>query len=763
MIIPFLLTLVIQAAVAPSGGAGAEAPSATAPRIEATVEIDGRLDEPAWSQAARLTDFRQRIPIDANGGGPATERSEVLIWYSPEALHLGVVARDSQAASIRASMARRDGLDQEDTVSFYLDTFNDRRRAFVFTVNPLGAQQDGVQSEGGGGGVGGGGGSGGSLDRSPDYRFDSAGRLTELGYTVEVRIPFKSLRYPGNGPQRWGFNVSRKVQRTGHEDTWAEVRPGASFLAQAGMLDGIHDLRRGLVTEIQPFATGARGGARLQSGAFERGALTGSGGVNGRLGFTNLSIDATVNPDFSQVESDAGVVTVNERFALSFPEKRPFFLEGIELFSTPNRLVYTRQIVNPAAGGKLTGKVGGFSIAHLTALDEKAAGDALFNITRLRRDFGRSSLAGLTYTDEVSDGTSNRVLAGDVRLVFRRLYYAQVQLGRSWSGTRGLETTSPIWNVIYDRTGRVWGFHYEVNGVGEQFESRAGFVPRRNFVQARYWQRLTYDAPRGALVEQLNVRFNPSRTWNYGEFLERRPIEGEDSFVVQTRLRGGWSVNADAGWQYYRLDPADYQDYEIQRQGVLEPFLPPASLEGLFAASVSVDTPAFQMFTGSVDLARGEVPIFAEASAGRETRLSTALAFRPASSMRAEVSATVSRIARQRDGSPYASTTIPRLKIEYQPQRTLFFRIVAEYRSERREALLARDSTLPIYVGGVPRPAQQSNGLRVDCLASFEPTPGTAAYIGYGAALAPDRAGSLGDLRRTADGFFVKVAYQIRR
>src|SRR5262249_36978284 len=162
----------------------------------------------------------------------------------------------------------------------------------------------------------------------------------------------KTLRYQGNGPQRWGFNVSRKIQRTGHEDTWTEVRPGASFLAQSGILDGLHDLDRGIVTEVQPFVTGASNGARDASGTFVRQPANSSGGVNARLGLTNLSLDATANPDFSQVESDAGLVTINERFKLFLPEKRPFFLEGIELFTTPNRLVYTRQIVDPIAGGK---------------------------------------------------------------------------------------------------------------------------------------------------------------------------------------------------------------------------------------------------------------------------------------------------------------------------------------------------------------------------------------------------------------------------
>ncbi|HSM15944.1 MAG TPA: DUF5916 domain-containing protein, partial [Gemmatimonadales bacterium] len=333
-----------QAAVAGQG-----APTVTGPRLERSVEVDGRLDEPVWADAVRLTGFHQYQPVDSR---PAEERTEVLVWYSPQALHFGVVAFDRHPASIRASVADRDNLGSDDRIVIYLDTFNDRRRAFFFGVNPLGAQQDGVRTEGGSPSAGNL--FGGSIDLNPDYYFESKGVITDSGYVVEVRIPFKSLRYPGNGPQRWGLNIVRTVQRTGYEDTWTDVRrANASFLAQAGVIEGLHDLDRGIVAEIQPFVTATANGARNQTtGRFDRDALDPDIGVNARLGFTNLSIDLTGNPDFSQVESDEGLVTVNERFALFFPEKRPFFLEGIELFSTPNQLVYTRRVANPVVGAK---------------------------------------------------------------------------------------------------------------------------------------------------------------------------------------------------------------------------------------------------------------------------------------------------------------------------------------------------------------------------------------------------------------------------
>jgi len=363
---------------------GAGAPGFEIPRIDQTPTIDGQLDEPAWQRATRLTGFSEYRPVD---GQKASDQTEVLIWYSPSALHFGIIAHDSSPGSIRATNADRDNIGLDDSVRIYLDTFNDRRRAFIFGVNPLGVQEDGVQTEGSfnaGRALG----VNGSVDLSPDYQFDSKGRVTSDGYVVEVRIPFKSLRYPSLTGATWGVNILRKTQRTGREDTWTDARRVASFLAQSGQMAGLSEVQRGVVTEVQPFVTGAANGTRTDATTFSRSSPEVSTGANLRLGFTNTSVDATLNPDFSQVESDAAQVTVNERFALFFAEKRPFFLEGIELFATPNQLVYTRRIVDPIGGGKVTGKIGKTGFAVLSALDQGGARHTWSNIARLRRDVG---------------------------------------------------------------------------------------------------------------------------------------------------------------------------------------------------------------------------------------------------------------------------------------------------------------------------------------------------------------------------------------
>ncbi len=531
---------------------GRGAPTVTIPRIDASIAVDGRLDEDAWAQAVRLGGFSQYQPVD---GRPAEERTEVLVWYSPTALHFAILAYDREPGTIRATVADRDSLDRDDTVTIYLDTFYDRRRAFFFTVNPLGNQQDGVQSEGG---YSPGAMFGGTVDKNPDYLWDSKGRVTADGYVVEVRIPFKSLRYPGTGNQKWGLNIQRKVQRTGYQDTWTDVRrANSSYLAQAGAIDGLHDMKRGVVTELQPVVVASSNGATVDGG-FSREKTDINPGANLRFAFTNLSIDATVNPDFSQVESDAGQVTVNERFALFYPEKRPFFLEGIELFSTPNQLVYTRRIVAPAAGGKVTGKFGRLNVAYLSAKEKESAGSALFNVARIRTDFGRSSTAGITVTDRSARGDFNRVVAVDSRVVFAKLYYVQGQVGRSWTGVGNLRQDAPIWLAEADRTGRAWGFNFKLTGIGDGFQAGAGYVPRNDNVEFHGSNRFSWYGKRGALVEQFSTFFGPSLIWRYADFGRASPLEGGQNVNLMFNLRGGWNVRGTVARDFVTFDPDEY-------------------------------------------------------------------------------------------------------------------------------------------------------------------------------------------------------------
>lgn len=738
---------------------GAGAPGFTIPRIDQTVSVDGELNEPAWQQATRLTGFSEYRPVD---GQKASEQTEVLVWYSPSALHFGIIARDSVPGSVRATNADRDNIDRDDSVRIFLDTFNDRRRAFIFGVNPLGVQEDGVQTEGSFN-AGRMFGMNGSVDLSPDYQFDSKGRLTPEGYVVEIRIPFKSLRYPTTPGAKWGVNVLRKTQRTGREDTWTDARRVASFLAQSGQMDSLGAIERGVVTELQPFVTGASNGTRVSATEFSRPSPDLNAGANLRLGFTNMSVDATINPDFSQVEADAAQVTVNERFALFFAEKRPFFLEGIELFSTPNQLVYTRRIVDPIGGAKVTGKIGKTGFAMLSALDQGASKDTWANIARVRRDVGANSLAGATYTDRSDGAGSNRVLAADARIVFKKLYYVLGQAGGSWTEKNGVVTKAPLFQAEFDRTARTWGFNYRLSGFGRSFEAQSGFVPRNNIVEARAFNRFSYYGPRGSLLETASLFFGPSRIWKYGEFGRQRAMEGGESSNMSATLRGGWSLSANVARNFVHFDPALFASYAVQQGGGQAAFSLPDGVSN-WGGTYSISSPIFEKMNARVELKTGGTAIFAEAGDGRETRVTTSLGLRPTAAMRIEASFVRSIITRDRNDSEFARSTIPRLKVEYQPQRSLFFRMITEYRSDLRSALLDPVSGAPLYVGGALATEQRIRGLRVDWLASFKPTPGTVAFFGYGSSFERNRPlYGTDDLERTSDGFFVKLAYLLRK
>jgi hypothetical protein len=749
-----------QAAAAEAGVPGAGAPRVVIPRIEGaaaeSLTVDGNLDESVWATAARLTGFHQYRPSD---GRPAEERTEVLVWYSPRAVHVGILAYDSDPGAIRATVADRDNLGNEDRVALFFDTFNDRRRAYFFAVNPLGAQADGVRSEGTG--------SAGNLfgasdDFNPDYSWESKGRRTPDGYVVELRIPFSSLRFPGSGEQVWGFNVSRITQRTGYEDTWTDVRrANASFLTQSGSLAGLRGLDRGLVVEAQPFLTTSWRAERDGSGAFRREDPDPNVGVNLKLGFTKLALDATVNPDFSTVESDVGLVTVNERFALFIPEKRPFFLEGIELFSTPQQLVYTRRIVDPVVGAKLTGKFGRLGVAYLAAVDGTDQGNAVFNVLRLRGDVGSNSLAGVTVTDRSEGSSYNRVASADARIVFARLYFVEAQAGGSWTADAGTTRSGPLWKLEFDRTGRAWGFNYQVNGISPDFSSAAGFVNRTDVVSARAFNRLTWYGAPGAALENFTTFFGLNRLWDYSGFDAGDALEGEDEVNFNTTWRGGWQLNGSVGREFYDFDPAFYAGYQVDAPGGPLPFAPAAGVDGLWRGSIEAQTPTFRHWEADAGVEAGAVPLFDEATEGRGFEAEAEVEVRPVPSLRASASAVYARLER-RDGSEFARAVIPRVGIQYQPTRALFFRVITEYRTERRSALRDPVGGEPLLVDGVVADREEDNGLRTDWLVAYEPVPGTAAFLGYGATLDGGDPFDFGGLQRREDGFFLKLSYLFR-
>jgi hypothetical protein len=742
---------------------GAGALAVTSPPGHPTGLIAAVHDQPVGHPDARLDGFYQYRPVDSR---PAEDSTVVLIWYAPDAIHVGILAYDRQPGSVRATLSDRDNIGSDDQVTLFLDTFNDQRRAYFFGVNPFGVQDDGVRAEGGFSTSGFG---SGTTDRNPDFLWQSRGQQTAFGWVAELRIPFKSLRWSGSAEQTWGFNVQRTTRRTGYEDTWTDVRrANASFLGQSGTITGIRDIRRGIVTELQPTFVAGAPGRRVSSGEYERDDIDAEFGANLRLGLTSLTLDATYNPDFSQVESDVGLVTINERFALFFPERRPFFLEGIDLFSSPNNLVYTRTVANPLAGAKITGKFGAWSLAHLTALDEFSQSGrirpdekALVNITRIRRDIGAGSVAGVTLTNRDEDENYNRVLAADTRLIFGGMYYfaAQIGVSKTYTLTDDIieDEYGKLWEAEFDRTGRGWGFNYKLTSFGRDFETWSGFVNRTGVISGRAFNRITVYGDRGAWMEQFQMFGGGSRIWSTDNALGSGALEGSEQLNTSMTLRGGWNLTNQVEHGFVRFNPDEYVSYRIPGPDQPQPFPLATGVFDAFSTSFGVNTPTFTAWDASFRVNFGETAIFPEAAPGNFTQASLSLNHRPTSAVRLGLSITAQQLRRARDNSEFARTILPRLRLELQPNRSLFFRLVAEYRSERQSDPVDPIDGLPILIGGTPLQGSATDRLRMDWLASYEPTPGSVVFLGYGSTLQGQRPLTFRELERRDDAFFMKV------
>jgi hypothetical protein len=762
------------------------------PRFEeAGAAVDGRLDEPQWAQAALLTGFSQFSPQD---GVASEDSTEVLVWYSPTAIHFGIRAFEPHGAP-RATLADRDRIGADDNVQILLGTFDDGRQATVFAVNPLGVQADGTLTESNQSRSSSFGGSTlarDPADLSPDFVFQSRGQVTADGYVVEVRIPFKSLKYQSTDVQTWGLNVVRQIQHSGHEDSWTPARrAGLSFLAQSGALEGLADLRRGLVVDVNPEITQRTSGGRPSTGPQPWSYSAGRPeiGGNARWGITsNLTLNGTVNPDFSQIESDAGQFTFDPRQALFFSEKRPFFLDGIEQFATPHSLIYTRRIVQPVGAAKLTGKVSGTSVAFLSAVDDNAgsssgAAHPVFNLLRVQRDVGTSSKLGVAYTDRVEGGSYNRVADVDGSYLFGGIYSFQGQYAASFTrqpDARVLD--APLWHAGVNRNGKHLAFTYSLDGVHEDFRAGAGYIQRGGVVNGLLDQRYTVFGAPGAFVEALT--FNPlyATTWRYQSFVHQDDaIEKKLHFNLNATLRGGWNAGVGYFVETFGYDPGLYGSFRVLGAAgdtlafVGTPRIPNSE------AFLSFGTPPGLRISATAFYLWGHDENFYEWASSNIIIASYGLTLRPTDKLRVNATYDMQSFNRRSDGSIVGNNRIPRLKAEYQIARPIFVRVVGEYDSFYRDALRDEGRTgRPILAydscaGGVFQQTVscQRSAFRGDFLFSYQPDPGTVLFFGYGAGYADARSdlarpfefpSSFGfrGYDRTDDALFVKASYLFR-
>ncbi len=452
------------------------------PKLERflTMKAEGKVEE----EMARVSDFIQRTPKD---GEPSTQRTDVYLGHDDKNLYAVFVAFDSDPDKVRAHMSRRETAVNDDQVEIMLDTFHDQRRAYAFVTNPLGVQWDALWTEGDG------------FDQSFDTVWHSRGVLTDQGYVVLMAIPFKSLRFPSAPEQKWGVILLREIQRGNFEQTfWPHISSTIEGrLNQAGTLLIKKSISPGRNMQFIPYATYRTFRALEPSGPagprFISDGADPDAGVDAKIVIQdNMALDLTGNPDFSQVESDEPQLTVNQRFEVFFPEKRPFFLENSNFFTSPINLVFTRRIADPQFGIRLTGKSGPYAIGTML-MDDEAPGSriqpgdaahgkrAFFGVARVSRDILNQSNIGFTYTGREFEGEYNHVAGIDTRLKLDQNWDARTQAVFSSTDPGNASTfTGGAYTLSLNRSGRQLNTHTHFQTFDSDFATFTGFVPRRD-------------------------------------------------------------------------------------------------------------------------------------------------------------------------------------------------------------------------------------------------------------------------------------------
>lgn len=482
------------------------------PKLSRAPKIDGVLEGDIWeAESLKIEGFLQLSPVE---NGAPTEKTIAYIGYDKKNLYFAFRCYDSEPDKLRVSVTNRDNIMTDDWVVVFLDTFNEKRRAFSFMINPLGIQMDLMRIEEGGSD---------NMDPSWDTVFHSDGIIDEDGYIVEIAVPFKSIRFPDRDDKIWGITLGRTIARSGEVILWPPMSrsiPGLLTQAEEMIIRG--EVEKGKNFELMPIFTSLKTkGAKADA----------QPGINFKWGISSdLTMDLTVNPDFSQIEADVPQIDFNQRFALYYPEKRPFFLEGMDVFRFPKiQMVYTRRIIDPIAGAKLTGKVGRFTYGLLSAYDTSPTenlwevhnggsgreNNAFFNIFRMKADVLKESYIGFSLTDKEIDGSFNRVagIDGQFKLKKKLFFSFQAMASKSRFG----EEVSDIAPAFYGDIGyytKHLGGGLNWMSIHPEFEAASGFVNR---VDYRTFGASTYAAvyPEKKYLNQVRFNLRAGRSFDY--------------------------------------------------------------------------------------------------------------------------------------------------------------------------------------------------------------------------------------------------------
>jgi hypothetical protein len=638
-----------------------------------------------------IADFRQYEPGD---GVPVSDSTTAYLSYDDANLYVVFVCR-GDPRQVRAGLAKREDIEVDDGVAVYLDTFHDRTHAYLFQTNPLGVQLDGLVTEGQ------------DDDLSFDAVWQSDGRLTPNGYVVRFAIPFKSLRFPRTPTQEWGIALARHIRRNNEDSYWPYVTKRiAGFVPQFATLQGLSDISPGRNLQAIPYGTFA--GARFldtEVPAF-RTANDRRVGLDAKAVLRDaLTLDATVNPDFSQVESDEPQVTINERFETFFPEKRPFFIENAGYFQTPVNLFFSRRIADPGMGLRLTGKAGRWALGAI-GMDDRAPGElptgeaaggrrAGVGALRLQRLIGRESSLGVLASDWSLAGGWNRVASADARLRLTKTwtFAGQAIATDAMDSAGGGRRSGTGWYAQLTRDGRNLDYAATYLDLSSAFDAQLGYVPRvgiRQFDQSLELVR----RPSGAVVK-IGPTLSSTFDWDRdGVLLDRElQVAFEVKLVGETKLQ----LKRTEAFELYKDLPFDTHETGLTFESEWLKWLAVASK--LRMGSAVNHKPA-----------AGLAPFLANSREGE-----LGVTFRPAARLRLDHTFLYQRL--RTPAAQVFADRILREKVNYQFSRALSLRAIVDYSAVDRDATLSR--------------VDPERRWAMDLLLTYLVNPGTALYVGY--------------------------------
>lgn len=701
------------------------------PRVEAAPTLEDYLG--SARPGAEVQGFVQREPGDLT---PVSEPTKAYLSYDAEHLYVAFVCTAADPSSIRTRLSRREAIFEDDWVAVHLDPFQERQRAYMFFANPIGIQADGVTSESGGD------------DMSFDAVWGASGRLTPEGYVVLMSIPFKSLRFPsGATPGAWGIALERQIPTRSESSFWPGItRRISGFSSQFGALEGVRGVSPGRNVQFIPYGTFA--GARFLDAEEGRRSSQADfrAGVDAKLVLRDkVTVDATLNPDFSQVESDEPQVTINQRFEVFFPEKRPFFLENADYFETPITLFFSRRVRDPQAGARVTGRLGRWAIGALT-MDDRQAGRvvaessdafgarAFSTVFRARRDFSNQTRVGVMMTSRDFGSSSSRVGSVDTRVRLNRQWFAEGQAvvtrDTPLDGSRPADGGG-LWLALH-RSGRKFTDDVFYQDLSPGVRVPLGFVPRTDIRQVQQFATFRW-RPTKSRVTQHGPNMFLQATWDHAGTLQDWIVR----FPYNAQL-GQTFLFARHAQMLERFAGVDYREWENV---------------------VSVSSSNISWMSVGLNYAAGTRPNFFPAaglapSLADFTDASIFLTFRPMSRLLLDETYIYSRLA-QASASIF-DNHIVRSKVNYQFSRALSVRGILDY-----VGILPNESLVAL---------ERRKHLTADVLLTYLVHPGTALYVGYTDGydnLRPDAATGAFQLggaptRSTGRQVFVKSSYLFR-